>query len=545
MRYADSVRRRWPIVVATVIALALVATLGTILAKRHTPVVPGELAVHRYGFADDGGAPWAPESGRLQISDRAGVHRIVIGLEFRTQAAIDHLAGQALEFRLAVHAQSPCQSGWASTSRSSSVRGVPESAHPYVTVTAGSTCADTLIRIGSAKPEKLDPGYEYEFTADVPAALAKAVVATLTVARRPLGKCDDKPSCVTGAVALAGPNVESLVGTGWAYDGIGCRRWFASANTSFPCLPDEHARIMTLGDSITSGAVGDHTWRYWAWQKLEPAAKPVWTGMSTEAWAGDYAVPHQKWGSRHDAEAGTSASAVVGRVPGLVAAERPDILLIDLGTNDPVGGHTAAQTAASLDQIVQLAQATNPNIQIMLAQPPGHHDTPLSVVADLAPRIANIAANRTTSDSLVTAVDLRTGWQRTSDTWDGTHPTEAGEYFIAKRFVDRLANADAFGRQYGPLQAPAIPGTPSGVRVAVQAGSILLAWQRVPQASEYRIYLRDATLGADFQLVGEGSRDLTWGRGGLVPGHAYEYYVTAISAGLESHPSPVGKITLV
>jgi lysophospholipase L1-like esterase len=545
MRYADSVRRRWPIVVAAVIALAVLATVGTILGTRSTPVVPGELAVHRYGFADDGGAPWAPESGQLQISDRAGIHRIVLGLELRTQAAIDQLDGQALEFQLAVHAQLPCQSGWASTARSSSVRGVPANAHPYVAVSAGATCADTLIRIGSAKPGKLHPGYEYEFTADVPAALAKAEVATLTVARRPLGKCDDKPSCVTGTVAQSGPNVELLVGSGWSYDGAGCRRWFASANTSFPCLPDEHARIMTLGDSITSGAVGDHTWRYWAWRKLKPANNPVWVGRTDEAWSGDTAVPHQKWGSRHDAEAGISASAVVGRVPGLVAAENPDILLIDLGTNDPVGGHTAAQTAASLDQIVHAAQATNPNIQIMLAQPPGHHDTPLDVMADLATRIANIAATRTTSNSLVTAVDLRTDWDRGFDTWDGTHPTEAGEYFIAKRFVDRLASADAFGSQYGPLQTPTVPGTPSGVRVAEQGGSILLAWQRVPQASEYRIYLRDATLGADFQLVGAGSRDLTWERGGLVPGHAYEYYVTAFSAGLESHPSPVGKITIV
>ena len=544
--HANLVRRRWPIVVAAVVvSAALVGTFGVIIGSRrlHNPAGPSERAASRYGFADDGGASWAPDSGDLEISDRAGIHRIAINLQFRTQAAVDQLDGRALEFRLAVRTPTPCRGGWASDSRSSSVHGLPANTRPYVAVSTGPTCADTLVRLGSAKPGKLVPGYEYKLSADVPAALAKATVATLTVARRPLTNCADKPSCVTGAVAETGPEVESLVGSGWAFDGSGCRRWFADANTSFPCLPDRHARIMTLGDSITSGAVGDHTWRYWAWQKLQPAAKPVWTGLVTEAWAGDYAVPHQKWGSRHDTEAGTSASAKVGIVPGLVAIERPDILLIDLGTNDPVGGHTAAQTAESLDLIVRRAQAVRPDIQIMLAQPPGHHDTPLPVMADLATRIANIAATRTTSDSLVTAVDLRTDWQRSIDTWDGTHPTVAGEYFIASRFVDRLASADAFGRQFGPLPPVLIPGTPSGVHATTQGGGIVVAWDRVPQASEYRIYLRDTAAGSEFQLVGSGSRNLYWGRQGLIPGHAYEYYVTAMSAGLESHPSDIGRLT--
>jgi lysophospholipase L1-like esterase len=339
--------------------------------------------------------------------------------------------------------------------------------------------------------------------------------------------------------------VESLVGDGWPFAGTGCRRWFADANTSFPCLPDQRARIMTLGDSITAGIAGDHTWRYWAWQKLGPADDPTWTGSNTLSWTGEYAVPSEDWSSRHDAQAGWSAYMFVPKVTKLVKAERPDVLLIDLGTNDvhPLAGKTAAQTAASLDRIVRLAQAADPDVQIMLGQPAGHHDVSPAVMADLDARIANIAGTRTTSRSLVTAVDLRTGWQRSTDTWDGTHPTEAGEQFIAKRFLDRLAAADAFGRQFGPLPAPSVPATPAGLQAAVQGGAILLSWKRVPQASEYRVYLRDVTLGGDFQLAGSGSRQLQWGRKGLIPGHAYQYYVTAVSNGLESKPTKIGRVT--
>ncbi|SHN45380.1 GDSL-type esterase/lipase family protein [Cryptosporangium aurantiacum] len=554
--------RRWRRrrVIALIVVVALVGGVTTTLlvrALREEPPQPSEPAARRYGFTTDGGAPWAPESGRLSMARSGGSQRIEIGFRFRTEDEIRRLDGHGLELRLTVRTVGPCGSatGWSATPANGgaapSVRGLPKDAEPYVAVTEGQTCTETLVRIGSLKPEHLTAGHEYTVTARVPAGRATPIGATLTVARRALADCAgdsdaDRADCLRGTVASSGPDVEELVSAdrGWAFDGSGCRRWFSEATTSFPCLPDDGARIMTLGDSITSGAIGDHTWRYWAWQKLEPASHPEWVGTKTETWTGDYAVPHEDWGSRHDSQAGVTADTVEGRVPSLMRLERPDLVLINLGTNDthPLHGSSAADAAASLDRIVASAQAADPNVQILLGQPDGHQDVPVSVMAELAIRLAGVASARTTSDSLVSIVDLRTGWDRDVHTFDGTHPTQAGEYLIASRFVNRLANTFGFGRVYGAIPRPPAPPTPKNVKSLAQDGGLLLAWDRVPQVSEYRVYLRDDTRGGKFERVGSGSREVQWGRSGMAVGHQYSYYVTAVSSGRESKPSPIGRV---
>ncbi|TQS44994.1 GDSL-type esterase/lipase family protein [Cryptosporangium phraense] len=544
-------KRPMALVVAVVLVLGIVATVLMWTLRTREPK-PDELAATRYGFNTDGGAAWAPESGRLVMTKRGAREHIAIGFRFRTRAAIERLDGRALELRLAVRTIGPCgaDAGWtvqpAGGGASPSVRGLPKEAQPYVAVTEGQTCTETLVRIGSASPEELAPGQDYTVTTDIPAGTGNPIGATLTVARRTTDDCDRKATaeCVTGTVASDGPDVEELVSAdrGWQFNGNGCRRWFADATTSFPCLPDRGARIMTLGDSITAGAIGDHTWRYWAWQKLDPSSHPTWVGSKTETWTGDYAVPHTQWASKHDAQSGVSAATVVGWVPGLMASERPDIVMIDLGTNDthPLFGADAAAAAASLERIVDEVQTANPRAQILLAQPDGHHDVALSIMAQLAVRIAGIAAARTTSDSLVSIVDLRTGWNRDVDTYDGTHPTQAGEYFIASRFVNRLSGTYAYGRVFGSVPKPPVPAAPTDVKALAQDGGLLMAWDRVPQSSEYRVYLRDSTSGGQFERVEAGSRELVWGTKELVLGHEYDYYVTSVQAERESEPSKIG-----
>jgi len=551
-------RRRRRLVLAVVVVVALLAGVVTALVwtLRDEPVRPGERAADRYGFATDGGANWAPEAGQLTMAEHGGAHRVEVRFRFRTEAEIERLDGHALELRLAVRTVGPCSAAarWAAASGGDAaprVHGMPTDAAPYVAVGEGQTCTETLVRIGSLRPENLTAGHDYEVTAAVPAGPAAPIGATLTIARRALADCADdadaaeRPDCVTGTVASGGPDVEELVSAdrGWTFDGTGCRRWFPDATTSFPCLPDSGTRIMTLGDSITSGAIGDHTWRYWAWQKLDPAAHPEFVGQKTETWTGDYAVPHTEWGSRHDAQAGISAATVEGWVPGLMRKERPDLVLVDLGTNDTLAllGRTAAETAASLDRIVASVQAANPRAQILLGQPDGHKEVAPSIMAELAVRLAGVAAARTTSDSLVSVVDLRSGWDRDVHTYDGTHPTQAGELFIASRFVNRLAGAYAFGRVFGTVPGPPVPAAPTGVGVyATPDHGLLMTWKRVPQAAEYRIYLRNSTADGDFELVGQGSRQEAFGTHGLTPGDQYDYYVTTVSSGRESKPSEIG-----
>src|SRR5690242_17709283 len=96
-------RRRW--VIALIVAVALVAGVLTTLLVRtlgHETPPLSEPAARRYGFATDGGAPWAPESGRLSMTKSGGTQRVEIGFRFRTEGAIDRLDGHGLELRLTV-----------------------------------------------------------------------------------------------------------------------------------------------------------------------------------------------------------------------------------------------------------------------------------------------------------------------------------------------------------------------------------------------------------------------------------------------------------
>ncbi|MFG1926593.1 GDSL-type esterase/lipase family protein [Cryptosporangium sp. NPDC048952] len=548
------------LVIAACVVLALLAGIAVVLLRTSGDDAPPppELASKRYGFATDDGAAWAPEAGQLTMEKRGKTQQVGIRFRFRTADAIERLDDHGLELRLAVRTAGPCggSPGWMgaeSDGAAMSVDGLPKEAQPYLAVEVGRTCTETLVRIGALRPEQFSPGRDYAVTAQLPAGPEAATGATLTVARRSLVDCGDAPdvpaNCVTGTVAPSGDDVEELVSAerGWAFDGTGCRRWYTDATTSFPCLPDQGARIMTLGDSITSGALGDHTWRYWAWQKLDPTTRPTWVGSKTETWTGDYAVPHTQWGSRHDSQAGVAASTVVGWVPDLMRSERPDLVMIDLGTNDTLAiqGSTAADTAANLDRIVAEVQEANPRAQILLGQPFGHREVAQPVMVELATRLTEVASARTTSDSLVSVVDLRSGWKQNLHTWDGTHPTQAGEFFIASRFVNQLAHSYAYGRVFGAVPGPPVPATPKDVKSLAQNGALLIAWERVPQTAEYRIYLRDATAGGEFELAGQGSRDVQWGRQGLTVGHEYEYYVTAVSSGRESPPSTIGSVKAV
>jgi lysophospholipase L1-like esterase len=577
---------RWSLAFPTagvvVIAVALVSILlsGVSVLRftdwtnngQPTDLQPDEPAAQRYGFTTDGGKPWAPESGRLDVSDRgvtrqtgltaagegaaAGTHHIVMKFQFRTRTELRALGGDAFELQLRVAGGIPCgadlqASRWARLGNATgvSVHGLPGATKAYASIEPGTNCREVAIRVGMLRPEELVAGVEYTADVDVPAGPAPSIGTTLTAAKRPQLDCPDGEAdrfrCVNRDLALqSGLNAEVVVGQDWGFQAPGCRRWYSGATTSFPCLPATGARIMTLGDSIASGASEEYTWRYRVWQKLHVSVKPNYVGRKEGPWTGNYAVPSSKWDSAHDAQFGITAEKTEPRVADLTRSEHPDLVLIDLGTNDthPLRGLSAEQTAAILDRIIQDIQGVNPDVQILIAQPSGHAATGPTIMANLAGLITQLAEQRRTSRSEVGVVDLRTGWRRDLDTFDGTHPSQLGEYFIAQRIVDRLAAVFAYGGRYGAIPTIAAPAAPKDVRALATGNSIQIEWKGVVQASEYRVYLRDTTAGGRFQVVGPGIKGQYNYNVPVAPTHEYEYYVTAVSSGLESEPSATGRI---
>jgi lysophospholipase L1-like esterase len=200
---------------------------------------------------------------------------------------------------------------------------------------------------------------------------------------------------------------------------------------------DDPVKIMALGDSIT-GSPG--CWRALLWQKL-PADDVDFVGT----------LPSQGCGFPHDGEneghGGYLATNVANQnlLPGWLAATGPDVVLMHFGTNDAWSNLPASTILTAYTKLVAQMRAANPAMRILVAQiiplnPPTCTDCGQRVVT-LNAAIPAWAASLTTAASPITVVDQWTGFDTTTDTYDGVHPNDAGNVKIANRWYPALAAA--------------------------------------------------------------------------------------------------------
>src|SRR4051812_9523498 len=122
-------------------------------------------------------------------------------------------------------------------------------------------------------------------------------------------------------------------------------------------------RIMPLGDSIT-GSPG--CWRALLWNQLQTA------GFTSIDFVGT--LPPQGCGVAHDGDneghGGFLAVNIANQnqlVPWL-AATRPDIVMMHLGTNDVWSALTPTVILTAFSKLVDQMRAQNPNMKILVAQ---------------------------------------------------------------------------------------------------------------------------------------------------------------------------------
>lgn len=99
---------------------------------------------------------------------------------------------------------------------------------------------------------------------------------------------------------------------------------------------------------------------------------------------------------------------------------------------------------ANINNIVDILQANNPNVKIILEQmAPGRSDIMTSELTEfftqMQQEVINIAVNKTTATSTVIAVDMFTGFNDNLLA-DDVHYNEAGAVFIANRYYSILIN---------------------------------------------------------------------------------------------------------
>jgi tetrahydromethanopterin S-methyltransferase subunit B len=216
-----------------------------------------------------------------------------------------------------------------------------------------------------------------------------------------------------------------------------------------PIVHDERMlRFMPVGDSMTIGSAGEHTWRYRMWQHLrETYAGPfrivgpretLYDKATESPDSYEYADPD--FPRAHLAGWGEGWLHMTPLIREAVRAQRADILLVSLGLID-LGFYTnAAQTADNARAFVAEARAANPRIRMVVlpVTPNVRAESDASFATEVAAfneLLAKVVADLDESRSPL-------------DTYDGTHPNESGEHRIAEVFAEAMYQAWDLGESY-------------------------------------------------------------------------------------------------
>lgn len=222
-------------------------------------------------------------------------------------------------------------------------------------------------------------------------------------------------------------------------------------------------RFLFVGDSMTVGSTGDHTWRYRMWQHLRTLGEPFTiTGSRDTLYdkaadapvSHDYADPRfPPKARRHFAGWGEGWLHLAPLIGPELRTQRPDILLVSLGLIDLGFYTTAEQTTANMCRFIAEARSANPAVRMVLLPvipntrallDPGFADS----CEELNTRTAKVVADLDTAASPLLFASRPPGYDIHRDTYDGTHPNAAGEHRLAAAFADAMHQAWSIGSPY-------------------------------------------------------------------------------------------------
>lgn len=201
-------------------------------------------------------------------------------------------------------------------------------------------------------------------------------------------------------------------------------------------LPTRSVRILSIGDSITVGYGSADNCGYRPWLADLIDRQRICPAMFMHA--------HGGW-SLTDAKPGLAAA---------LTAAAPDIVLINLGTNDGVADTDAAQNAyqTAYGQAIDQILAYSPTVRVACALVPVSQATVIQRAEIRANAAIAAAVNARAATGRVVLSDQRrttsAEWtQRATDgseppagrwTFDGIHPTDAGYLRMAQAWLNAI-----------------------------------------------------------------------------------------------------------
>src|SRR5690606_21597128 len=127
-------------------------------------------------------------------------------------------------------------------------------------------------------------------------------------------------------------------------------------------------RILPLGDSVTSSFSPQSSYRYWLWQYLNTAGYDV--DFVGTRWGVEGGGPgNPDFDQHHDGHAGWNSQDGVFNINSIAASTVPDVVLLDLSSNDILDGIPPENSLENLVAMMEALRAVNPDVIILLAQP--------------------------------------------------------------------------------------------------------------------------------------------------------------------------------
>ena len=201
---------------------------------------------------------------------------------------------------------------------------------------------------------------------------------------------------------------------------------------------------MPLGDSITQGDQNHRSYRYFLWKKLLDAGVPVdFVGSMKVNFNGDPEWPDylgRSFDRDHEGHWGWRTDEVLEKLPQWLELNRPDIVLLHLGSNDMFYSNSLESTIEELRTVVEQLRTANPEVTVFLAKilPADRQNEEITLLNEA---ITVLSKELQRPQSAVYLVDQNSDFSVTDDTYDGVHPDASGEEKMASRWLTALKSA--------------------------------------------------------------------------------------------------------
>ena len=197
-------------------------------------------------------------------------------------------------------------------------------------------------------------------------------------------------------------------------------------------------RVLPLGDSITRGFGTDSYRAPLAASLDEHGCQYDFVGTLNRVRNNEPHAATFDWD--HEGHGGYTTEMILMELSTFLEGHVPDIVLVQLGTNDLLQDVDGDLSEENLGDIIEALRTENPAVAVLLAKIIPGTDPRLSEVAAYNERVQKVADAKNEAAAPVVVVDLATGFDTASLlNADGIHPTAEGDSLLSGIWYDALA----------------------------------------------------------------------------------------------------------